>query len=248
MKQQFENAINIIKEQKDISACIAGSSMLGFQEGWNQDIDVFCYNEQSFTALLYFMHYNSLFTILDLLEKHKFEDYTKNNRSSLQSLNLITIKFTYNLCITVNIVYKKFNKNIFDVLSSFDCDLIAQGYCLETKQNLSLRQSTEMNGSWNKFNISFYKSDFWSIKRLLRQFERIVKYTQRGYDLSEVTDKYIELVQLNISTENIYKSDKGTKYHNDTIEQFEIVLKILLEWKRTLKIDVVSLLTLKTII
>jgi len=57
MKEQFENAITLIKKQENLNACIAGSAMLGYQEDWNQDIDIFCYDEQSFTALLYFMHY-----------------------------------------------------------------------------------------------------------------------------------------------------------------------------------------------
>jgi hypothetical protein len=248
MQQQFENAFNTIKELEKINACLAGSSMLGYKEGWNQDIDVFCYDEQSFTALLYFMHYNPIFNILDKLELHKFEDYTRNKKSSLESFGVISIKFMYNLCIPVNIVYKKFGTNIFNVLSSFDTDLIAQGYCLQTKQYLSLRKSTGMVVNWNVFNTSFYKSDYWSVKRLLRQFDRNIKYHERGYDLSQVTDKYISIVEEIILTENFYKSDKGTKYFNDTIEQFEVVLKILQVWKKDLKMTPEQILILKTLI
>ncbi len=189
-----------------------------------------------------------MFTVLDPLEKHKLEDFLKNDKSSLESLGLITIKFKYNLLIDINVVFKKFQKNIFDVISNFDLDLIAIGYDLKTGKTLSLRETSEMNGSWNKFNTSFYKSDSWSCKRLLRQFERVVKYTERGYNLSEVTDKYISLVEEILNKENIYKSEKGTKFYDDTKEQFEVVLKILQEWKKTLKMDAASLLTLKTII
>jgi hypothetical protein len=248
MQQQFENAFNTIKELEKINACLAGSSMLGYKEGWNQDIDVFCYDEQSFTALLYFMHYNPIFNILDKLELHKFEDYTRNKKSSLESFGVISIKFMYNLCIPVNIVYKKFGTNIFNVLSSFDTDLIAQGYCLQTKQYLSLRKSTGMVVNWNVFNTSFYKSDYWSVKRLLRQFDRNIKYHERGYDLSQVTDKYISIVEEVINTENIYKTEKGNKYHNDSIEQFEVVLKILKVWKNELKMTPEQILILKTLI
>jgi hypothetical protein len=248
MQTQFENAFNTVKELEKINACLAGSSMLGYKEGWNQDIDLFCYDEQSFTALLYFMHYNPMFNILDKLELHKFEDYTRNKKSSLESFGVISIKFMYNLCIPINIVYKKFGTNIFNVLSSFDTDLIAQGYCLQTKQYLSLRKSTGMIVNWNVFNTSFYKSDYWSVKRLLRQFDRNVKYHERGYDLSQVTDKYISIVEEILLTENIYKSEKGNKYFEDTIEQFEVVLKILKVWKRDLSITPEQLLTLKTLI
>jgi hypothetical protein len=133
-------------------------------------------------------------------------------------------------------------------LSNFDLDIITTGYDIKTGRTISLRESTGLEGTWNKWNNSFYKPDFWSTKRLLRQFERVVKYTNRGYDLSSVTDKYIELVENIISTENFYKSDKGTKYFEDTIEQFEIVLKILQAWKKDLKMTPEQQLILKTLI
>ena len=248
MQTQFENAFNSIKELEDINACIAGSSMLGYQEGWNQDIDIFAYDEANFTALLYFMHYNPMFQILDKLEEYKFKEYTRNKKSSLESVGVVSIKFMYNLCIPINIVYKKFSSNIFNVLSSFDTDLIAQGYCLQTKQYLSLRKSTGVNVNWNVFNTTFYKTEFWSTKKLLRQFERNIKYHERGYDLSTVTDKYISIVEEIIQSENFYKTEKGTKYFEDNIETFEVVLKILQEWKKTKSISAAELLTLKTLI
>ncbi len=245
MKEQVDNLIEILKKQ-DIQGCITGSCMLEYFEG--ADVDLFCYDEQSFIALLYYMKYDPMFTILDPLELHKFEDYTKNGKSSLESIGLVTIKFKYNLCIDVNIIFKKFHKTIFDVLSNFDLDIITTGYDIKTGKTISLRESTGKEGTWNRWNKSFYQSDFWSTKRLLRQFERVVKYTNRGYDLSSVTDKYIELVETIISTENFYKSDKGTKYFEDTIEQFEVVLKILKAWKKDLTMTPEQQLILKTLI
>lgn len=246
MKEHIDNAVKLIKEQ-DIDGCITGSVMLDYFDG--QDIDVFTYTKSSFTELLFFMKYNPMFQILDPLELHKFNDYTKHDKSSLESLGLVTIKFKYNLLVDVNVIYKKYNKTVFDVISNFDLDIIATGYDIKTKQTISLRQSTGMEGTWNRWNPVFYKKDdFWSVKRLLRQFERVVKYTNRGYDLTAVTDKYISIVEETIKTENYYKTEKGTKFYNDNIEQFELVLKILNVWKQTLKMSPEELLILKTII
>ncbi|MDD1444132.1 hypothetical protein MEO93_28090, partial [Dolichospermum sp. ST_sed3] len=122
------------------------------------------------------------------------------------------------------------------------------GYDIRTGKTISLRESTDKVGTWNKWNKTFYQSDFWSTKRLLRQFERVVKYTERGYDLTSVTDKYISIVEEILLTENFYKSEKGTKYFTDTIEQFEVVLKILQVWKRDLKMTPEQILTLKQLI
>ncbi len=112
MEEHFNNVIDILKKQ-DIDACITGSCMLGFNPDWNQDIDVFCYDKPSFNKLLFYMFYNGLFIIDDPLEKHKFNEYINNDKSSLDSIGLITIKFKYNLLIDVNIIYKKFQNNIF---------------------------------------------------------------------------------------------------------------------------------------
>lgn len=246
MKQHIDNAINLIKEQ-DIDGCITGSCLLDYFEG--QDIDVFTYTKSSFTELLFFMKYNPMFQILDPLEQHKFNDYIKNDKSSLDSIGLVTIKFKYNLLVDVNVIFKKFNKTVFDVVSNFDLDIITTAYDIKTKQTISLRQSTGMEGTWNRHNPVFYKKDdFWSVKRLLRQFERVVKYTDRGFDLSSVTDKYISIVEETIKVDNYYKTEKGTKYYNDTMEQFELVLKILQTWKATLKMSPEEILILKTII
>ena len=118
----------------------------------------------------------------------------------------------------------------------------------QTQKTLSLRESTGLSGTWNKWNTSFYDNEFWTIKRLIRQFERVVKYTERGYDLISVTDKYISIIEETIKTENVYKSEKGNKYYNDTIQQFEVVLKILYTWKKDLKISPEAITILKTII
>jgi hypothetical protein len=245
MKEQINDAIEILKKQ-EIEGCITGSCLLDYFEG--QDIDLFTYTKSSFTELLFFMKYHPMFQILDPLELHKFNDYIKNDKSSLESLGLVTIKFKYNLCVDVNVIYKKHNKNCFDVISNFDLDIIATAYDIKTGKTLSLRETEGMVGTWNRWNKSFYQPDFWSIKRILRQFERVVKYTQRGYDLTSVTNKYIEIVEDIVKTENFYKTEKGTKYFTDTIEQFEIVLKILHTWKKDLKITPEELLIIKTII
>jgi len=245
MKEQINNAITLLKKQ-EINGCITGSCLLDYFEG--QDIDLFVYDKSSFNKILFFMHYNLMFTILDPLEKHKFEDYINSDRSSLEQLGLITIKFKYNLLVDVNVIFKQYQKNCFDVISNFDLDIITTAYDIKTGKVLSLRETSDLEGTWNKWNPYFYKADFWSTKRLLRQFERVIKYTGRGYNLSSVTDKYIEIIEEIIKTENYYKTEKGSKFFNDTIEQFEVVLKILQVWKRDQKITPEELLTLKTLI
>lgn len=247
MKDNFEKLIALIKEQQ-LDACLTGSCMLGYQEGWNQDVDVFCYNQQSFTELLYFCKYHPMFTLLEPMEIHKLNQYTKENRSSLESIGLISIKFKYNLCIDFNIVYRKNNHNIFDVISGFDADVIAQGYCLRTKKTLSLRESIGNNLTWNKWCKAFYNSNQFDVKRILRQFDRICKYESRGYNCDGLLNKYIELVEDILKKDNIYLSEKGKDFYDRTCKEFTLVLKILQEYKKERKITPDQLLILKTLI
>ena len=245
MKEQIDNAIELLKKQ-DVNGCITGSVLLDYFEG--ADIDLFMYDKSSFNKLLFFMHYNPMFTILDPLELHKFNEYINDDKSSLDSIGLISIKFKYNLCIDVNVVFKKFHKNIFDVLSNFDLDIIANGYDIKSKQYLFLRESTGKEGTWNKWNTSYYKSDLWSCKRLLRQFSRVVKYTERGYNLDEVTDKYISLIEDILAKDNVYKSERGTLFYDKIQKEFEIVLKILQLWKKDKVMSKEDLLVMQTLI
>ena len=247
MKEQFKEAFDLIAKQ-DIDGVITGSYMLGYHKDWHQDLDVFVYNEQSFRSLLYFMHYNPMFLILDKLEKHKFDEYIKHNKSGIDKIGLITIKFYWNTCVPVNVIFKKFHHTIFDVLSNFDLELIATGHDIKSGKVLSLRETTGMIGSWNTWNNSFYQPNYWSVKRLCRQFERVVKYESRGYDLSSVTNKYIELVENILEMENVYTSEKGTAFHENTKAEFQIVLKILQTYKKEGKISEEALQILKTII
>jgi hypothetical protein len=228
MKEQTDNLIALLKQQ-DIQGCITGSCMLDYFEG--ADVDLFCYNESSFTALLYYMKYSKMFTILDPLEQYKLDEYLKNGKSSLDSIGMVTIKFKYNLCIDANITFKKFHKTIFDVLSNFDLDIVTTGYDITTGKVISLRETTGKEGTWNRWNRSFYKADQWSTKRLIRQFLRVIKYTERGYNLDSVTDKYISMINEILDKDNIYKTQKGNDFYERTQKEFEIVLKILQIWK-----------------
>lgn len=249
MEKHFNDVLNILKQQ-DIDGCITGSIMLGFQKDWKdqQDIDLFCYDKPSFNKLLFFMHYNPMFQILNNLEKYKFDEFVNSDKSSLDSIGLITIKFKYNLLIDVNVVLKKFQNNIFDVLSNFDLDIIAQGYDIKTKRTLSLRETTNLNGTWNKWNKSFYNPNQWECKRFLRQFLRICKYTERGFDLTSVTDKYISMIEEILSKDNVYTSQRGVSFYEKTQKEFNILLKILKLWKKNQKMSDKHKLILQTLI
>ena len=234
MKDNIDSAIKWLKEQP-IQGCITGSALLDYFEG--QDVDVFVYDEKSFTKLVFAMYHNDMFTILDPLEKWKFEQYINKNDSTFFKFGLITIKFTYNTCVPINIIVKKKCDTIFSVLASFDLDIIAKGYDIETKQSMDLSENKDTKvATWNKWNTAFYSGEIWQISRILRQLERCFKYHKRGYNTDAVVLKYIELIGKLQDVTNIFNSDKFSAKLKITQENTLIVKQICEKWLETQEI------------
>ena len=196
-----------------------------------QLVDVFTYDEAAFTKLLFTLYHNKMFLLLDPIEKWKFEDWTTNPyKGSLKKLGLITIKFKYNMSIDVNIIFKEKNKSIFDVLSTFDLDIIAKGYDLKSKKILDLSESNGNKATWNKWNTAFYNPNIWAVSRILRQFERVIKYYNRGYNTDEVAIKYREILESMLEYENIFNSEKVDEKVETVKRNSKILIEILNKW------------------
>lgn len=244
MKEQIDLAIKWIKNQP-IKGCITGSCLLDYFEG--QDIDIFVYDEKSFTKLLFAMYHNDMFTIMDPLEKWKFEQYINKNDSTFFKFGLITIKFTYNTCIPINIILKKRCQDIFSVMSSFDMDIICKGYDIETKQELDLTENKDTKiATWNKWNTAFYSEEVWRMSRILRQLERCFKYHKRGYDTDLIIKKYINILDKLTAFESIFTSENFNEKLKITQENTVIVKKICELWLETHEIDEKQIELLRT--
>lgn len=248
MRENIESALQWIKEQP-VKGCITGSCLLGYFEGENQDIDIFLYNDKQFTKLLFAMYHNDMFQILDPLEAWKCEKYISDPFDNFKKFGLTTIKFKYNTCIDINIIVKKGCENIFSVLSTFDMNIIAKGYDIETKSVLDLSDMEPGSkvATWNKWNTSYYSGEVWQISRILRQMERCFKYHRRGYDTDAIVIKYIELIDKIQEFTNIFSSedysDKLAIKKNNT----KIVKQICEVWLETHEItpEQIELLKLK---
>lgn len=246
MEQQILNAVEWLKSQ-DIKGCITGSCLLGYFDG--QDVDLFVYDEKSFNKILFAMYYNPLFTILDPLEKWKFEQYINKEGAGYKKLGLVTIKFYYNTCVPVNIILKKNNSNIFEILSSFDMDIISKGYDIQTKKYLDLSENLpDKQATWNKWNNAFYNPEIWQVSRLLRQLQRVFKYHDRGYNTDALVIKYLELIDGILEYQSIFNS---VNYNDklDTLKlQLETVKEFCTTWLATHSIDEEELELLSKII
>ena len=172
-----------------------------------------------------------MFLIIDKMEQWKANDWCDSScKGSIKKLGLVTIKFVYNMSIEVNIIFKEKNHSIFDVLSTFDLDIIAVGYDLKSKKTLDLSESTGKDCTWNKWNKAFYNPNIWAVSRILRQLERCFKYHNRGYNTDEVALKYKEILNSMLEYENIFNSEKVDEKVQSVQKNSKILIKIIDLW------------------
>lgn len=231
MEENIKKATQWLKEQP-VKGCITGSTMLGYFPGENQDIDLFIYDEKSFTKIFYAMKYNPMFQILDPLEHWKCDQHMDVNRSSFDKRGLTTIKYKYNLEVDVNIILKRSCTDIFSVISSFDMDIICKGYDIQTNQYLDLTNGSQDTkvANWNKWNTSFYSGEVWQISRILRQLERCFKYHRRGYNTDPMVLKYISMIDELQKFTDIFHSERYSHRLEVTKKNTKIVKKICEVW------------------
>lgn len=234
MKEHIDYVIEYLKKQP-IKGCITGSCLLGYFE--NQDVDLFVYDEKSFTKILFNLYYNNNFLILDPLEKWKLNQYL-NKEHGKASFGITTIKFVYNTCIPVNVIFKKGCINAFSVLASFDIDIICKAYDIETRQYLDLSEHLpNKQATWNKWNTNFYDPELWQIGRILRQLERVIKYHKRGYNTDAVCIKYIELIDEVQKFQNIFNSNNFSEKLAIRKNNTKVVKQICEVWLKTHEIS-----------
>ena len=81
MKEHIDYIVEYLKQQP-IKGCITGSALLGYFDG--QDVDLFVYDEKSFTKILFNLQYNSSFLILDPLEQWKLDQFINKEYNNIK--------------------------------------------------------------------------------------------------------------------------------------------------------------------
>jgi len=246
MKEHIDYIIEYLKKQPFVDGCITGSCML--DEYWDgMDVDLFLYSEKSFQAILWNLYYNEDFLILDKAEQWKFEQYvTKDNGKS--PFGVTSLKFVYNTCIPVNIIYKRYCSSIFDILATFDMNIIAKGYDIKTGQILDLSGDSFKTkiANPNSWNSNYYDPSLWQISRVLRQLERCIKYYKRGYNTDAVVLKYIELIDIIQNYQNIFDSPTFNEKLKIRKANTKLIKQILIVWLNTHEITDKEIELMKT--
>lgn len=242
LTDEIKSTIEIIK-RTDINGCITGSSMLDEDfDMWESvpDVDVFVFAEPQLG-----------YAINLLMNKYGFEPATAGeewkikrifNRGMQRNASLQTIKLKSG-DVTVNITWKYGKTTMASVLASFDMSIIMVGYDIKHKFGMDMRTAQtagifdDKDGKWSSSprvavpnplrdqDVDMYGTEMW-----VRQFDRVIKYWNRGFDTREMARFYIRLINQVIETGKLFNSEKAENSFNGFVETYEPLRDKMVKW------------------
>lgn len=242
LTKQIKDTIEILKNT-DINGCITGSSMLDADfNTWDSapDIDVFVYTEPQLQYAANLLMFKYGFEPLSEGEKWKLNRV--QNKGSQKNSYLSTVKLKRD-DVVVNLTYKTYKNNMFSVLSSFDMSIIMIGFDIKKKILLDLRVGwTNMvredpENRWSPDidvavpnplrdqDVDMYGAEMW-----VRQFDRVIKYWNRGFDTRPMARFYIKLIDDVIAKGQLFQTDKSEAVYQGFITTYEPLREKMVQW------------------
>lgn len=244
-KTSIQNWINIIKEAKlpngkKINGCITGSCMISDDfdiDAWDStpDVDVFVYSEKEMVRAidLLTMKYGLKYGVdeqtrtgLQEMQKDEWLMEDKRNKSMVTGTTLATIKLHTDDGVIVNVSCKHGCNSLSRVLMSFDMTCIMIGWDIRGGYKIDEREQWRELGARKdvaipnpervgKTDLDLVKTAYW-----VRQFDRVIKYNQRGIDCTKVAKWYIEEIDLVLERGNIWTSDNSEEFYQKFAMEF----------------------------
>ena len=241
MREKIKEVIDLLKGSQ-INGCITGSSMLDADfDMWSEkpDIDLFVYTDSSLLSAVNWLMY-----------KHGFEPANDGERWKLDRIIEHGIQRNSALAsakverdgVTVNVVYKKGKSTVFDVLASFDMSIIMVGYDIRTKVTIDLRVGwpgmvDDPESRWStspmiavpnpirKQDVDMYGVEMW-----VRQWSRVIKYWNRGFDTRPMAEFYCRLISGVIAKGQLFASEKSENAYNSFCDTYKPLQEKMQAW------------------
>lgn len=240
-----DKAMEVIELLKGtgINGCITGSSMIGGEDmdGWDSqpDIDLFVYAKPQlqYAANLLMMKYG--FKPANAGEEWKLARI--NEHEQQRKMPLSTVKLERD-GIIVNVTWKDGKNNIFSVLASFDMSIIMVGYDIRKGVMLDLRTAKGMvledrDGRWSPSEKVAYPNplrdqdvDMYGTEMWVRQFSRVIKYWNRGYDTRPMARFYLKLIDGVLMKGALFQTDKSQAAYDEFESVYEPMRDQIKSW------------------
>lgn len=229
--EMIQESLGMITErmQGEVAACITGSSLMEDDFSlWESapDIDLFAYSPYAMVHAIDVIEYGLGGKPLNKGEAWKIartRRYGANHKSYVT-----TSKLVLPTGIVANVSYKKNQTQVVDVLSNFDMTIVMQGIDLLTGYRLDLRgddRKTAVPNPLRPVDSTLFGTQEW-----VRQFDRVIKYWNRGYDTRPMARFYVEMIDDSLSQGALFETEKAKSLYDQVSEEFVEIRSKIERW------------------
>ncbi len=249
LKEKMSTTVNEVMKMP-IDGCITGSYWLDKYdpELWDStpDVDLFVFSEGDLREALVFAEYAMGMTPGTGTKRSQLQEETKMDILRKDGINrktgITTFKF-YEDGVILNITYKMSRvkgrlqplSSTYEVLRSFDLTIVMQGYDIRSHTFIDMRPDCGDVAYPNPMRD--HNCAAWTIDKWIRQFDRVVKYYDRGYDTRPVAKFYINMIDTCLDIGCIFDSDKAQESFERFIPEFVEKRAAMAEWLEAHKFD-----------
>jgi len=242
IREKVASAIELVKTLP-LDGCITGSCLLpGFDpEGWGTvpDIDVFVFGEDELVRATEIARHALKMTPGSGTERSRRQEEWKLNRLRDAGLNykigITTYKF-YCEGVILNFTFKqrKFHGRwvpILDtpgVLQSFDMSIVMQGYDIKHHVLYDLRVGEPNVAIPNP--LRDHDCVMWTVAKWVRQFDRVVKYYNRGFDTRPMAKFYLDMIDECIDAGCLFDSEESKEAFDSFSKEFLEKRAVIADW------------------
>lgn len=228
-----------------IDGCITGSYWLDNYdpELWSctPDVDLFVFGEGDLHEAIVFAEYTMGMTPGTGTERSEQQEREKLRMFRESGVNrkvgITTFKFNTDGVI-LNVTFKMARikgkleplSSTYEVLRSFDMTMVMQGYDLRSHSLIDMRPNPNNNNVVYPNPLRDHHCTAWTIDKWIRQFDRVVKYYDRGYDTRPVAQFYIDMIDECLRIGSIFDSEKAQKNFEDYVPEFVEKRAAMVEW------------------
>lgn len=244
LKAKIECLIDIVKTMP-INGCITGSCFLpGFDpDAWGStpDVDVFVYSEADLMKAIDYTMYQLKMKPGTGTDRSEQQERWKLDRLQKNGINyklgITTYKFNCDGVI-VNFTYKQTKEhgrwipitNAPSVLMSFDMTIVMQAYDIKSRVMFDLRPDNVSPMMAIPNPLRDHDCVMWTVSKWVRQFDRVVKYYNRGYDTRPMARFYLDMIDQCIEAGCLFDSEESQTAFTNFSEEFLAKRAIIADW------------------
>lgn len=229
----------------DIQGCITGSSLAQADfDVWDStpDVDVFTYSPYAFVHAIDVVEYKlGLNPGGDAITTDVGERWKANKAriSGRGNSDLVTCKFTDG-DVVVNISNRKMERSAMDVISRFDMSIVLKAYDIPSGTMIDFRKAMAKDNlreiigfDGGDENVAIpnpfrsFDGTTWNAAKWLRQWDRVIKYSNRGYNTVPMARFYSYMIKEVTEGGCLFKTERSKSAYEEFVQEFsELKIKI----------------------